>query len=314
MAVDKTAEKKQLNLKTLTFGDLTWVDITQPTKEVIKYLTDQYGFHPLDIEDALSPRQLPKIEDYPKYLFVIFHLSSFDKQTRVSSRKQWTAFVGEKFLVTMHPPELKAADELFHDCELGEDARAQYMSQGSGYLLYQILDRAVDSYFRVLDKILVSMEDIEDSVFEEEVEAARELSLLRRDIITQRRVMFPMRTLLTDLEKKMKRFAKPDLALYFSDLMDHVNKICETLDEYTEVIDVFKDADYLLSGYRANRTIRTLALLLALGLPFLVVAGIYVMLPGGPDKGSVQTFLLMLVAIAVLVAAILLFLRRRRLF
>ena len=314
MALDKTAEKKQLNMKTLTFGDLTWVDITQPTKEVTKYLTETYNFHPLDIEDALSPRQLPKIEDYPQYLFVIFHLSAFDRTTRVSTRKQWTAFVGDKFLVTMHPAELKAVEELFHDCEISEEARAKYMSQGSGYLLYQILDRAVDSYFRILDKILISMEDIEGIVFEEEVEAAKELSLLRRDIITQRRIMFPMRTLLSDLEKKMKRFAKPDLALYFSDLMDHVNKICETLDEYTEVIDVFKDADYLLSGYRANRTIRTLALLLALGLPFLVVAGLYVMLPGGPDKGSTQTFLVLLAVIVVLIAAILLFLRRRRLF
>ena len=309
-----TADKKQLNLKTLAFGDMTWVDVSQPTKEVTKYLIDQYGFHPLDLEDALSPRQLPKIEDYPQYIFVIFHLSSFDRTTRVSTRKQWTAFVGDKFLVTMHPQELKAVDELFHDCELNEDARNQYMSHGSGYLLYQILDRAVDSYFRVLDKILVSMEDIEDSVFEEQVEAARELSLLRRDIITQRRIMFPMRTLLTDLEKRLKRFARIDLALYFSDLMDHVNKICETLDEYTDVIDVFKDADYLLSGYRANRTIRTLAVLFALGLPFLVVAAVYVILPGGESKGTTASFLLLLAVAMVMVGLIVWFLRRRRLF
>jgi len=80
----------------------------------------------------------------------------------------------------------------------------------------------------------------------EGIEAAQELSTLRRDIITQRRVMFPTRTLLVELEKKVKRFSKIDLTVYFSDLMDHMNKICETLDENTDIIEVFKDADYLL--------------------------------------------------------------------
>ncbi len=310
---DKTSEKKQLNLRTMTSGDLTWVDIVQPTKEVIKYLAEHYNFNPLDLEDALSPRQVPKIEEYPDYLFVVFHLSVFDKVTRVSTRKQWSAFVGENFLVTLRPAEFKVPDELFHDCEISEETRAQNCGQGSGYLLYQILDRAIDRYFRVLDKILVLMEDIEDNVFQEGVEAARELGFLRRDIITQRRIMFPTRPLLIDLEKKLKRFSKIDLTLFFSDLMDHMNKILDTLDEYTEVIEVFKDTDYQLSGYRANRTIRVLALLFALGLPFLVIAALYLILPSSVDKNSPQLFITLLIIIFVVIGLMLFLFRRRRL-
>ena len=191
----KNQEKKLLNLKTVTYGDLTWVDIVQPTKETTEYLAEHYNFHPMDLEDSLSPRQLSKIEEYPQYLFIIFHLPVYDKVTRVSTRKQWSAFVGDKFLVTLRPGELTTLDELFRECELSEEAREEYMSHGSGYLLYRILDRAVDSYFPVLNKITSLMEDIEDSVFDEEVEAAEEISILRRDIITQRQVMFPTRTL-----------------------------------------------------------------------------------------------------------------------
>ena len=72
-------EKKQLNIKTITWGDLTWVDIEQPTEEITKFLTEKYNFHPMDIEDALSLRQLSKVEEYPTYLFVIFHLLKYDK-------------------------------------------------------------------------------------------------------------------------------------------------------------------------------------------------------------------------------------------
>lgn len=282
----KTIGNGHPSIKEITLGDFTWVDIVQPTKEINKYLTDHYNFNPLDLEDALSPLQVAKIEEYPEYLFVIFQLSVFDKVTRVSSRKQWSAFVGSNYLVTLRPSEFKFADEVLKECELKEEARAEYMSQGSGYLLYRILDHAIDRYFKVLDKILAFLEDIEDDVFKEEVEVAPQLSILRRDIINQRQVMFPTRTLLGELENKLKPYSKTDLTLYFSDLMDHLNKVCNTLDEYTEIIEVFKDTDYLLSAYRANRTIRTLALFLAIILPLLFVVGIYLVLPDSLEKSS----------------------------
>ena len=302
-----------MNLKTITFRDLTWVDITNPTKEATKYLTEHYNFNPLDLEDALSPRQVTKTEEYPEYLFVIFHLSVFDKVRRVSSRRQWSAFVGPDYLVTIRPPEFKVAGELFQECETKEEAREQYLSQGSGFLLYQILDRAIDRYFKVLDKILSLMEDTEEGVFREDVEVAGQLSSLRRDIIDQKQVVFPTRAILAELEPKLKQYSKTDLALYFSDLMDHANRVCNTLDEYTEVIDIFKDSDYLLSGYRSNRTIRAIAILLAIGLPFFVVAGVYLLLPGGLEKGSFQTFAVLLIIIIALITTTLYFLRRKHL-
>lgn len=314
-ASQKAPEKKQLNLKTITYGDLTWVDILQPTEVATNYLAETYNFHPMDLDDAISPRQLSKTEEYPQYLFVIFQLPVYDRVTRVTTRKQWSAFVGEKFLVTLHPAELSSLDGLFHDCETNQETREAYMSRGSGFLLYQALDRAVDSYFPVLNKITSLMENIEDSVFDEEVEAAEEISILRRDIITQRQVMFPTRTLFAELEKKLKRFSKIDLTIYFSDLMDHINKICDVLDEDSEVIDVFKDADYILSGYRANRGIRVLTVMLAIVLPFLIVFGlfgVYALLYGG-GKGNPQVFLMLLVAVSAIIGIILYFFRRKRL-
>jgi magnesium transporter len=270
----------------------------------------------MDIEDALSLRQLSKVEEYPTYLFVIFHLLKYDKTTKVSVRKQWSAFLGDKYLVTLHPPELNALNELFHECELSEDNRNEYFSQGSGYLLYQILDRALDSYFPILDKIMNLTDAIEDNVFNEGIEAAQELSTLRRDIITQRRVMFPTRTLLVELEKKIKRFSKIDLTVYFSDLMDHMNKICETLDENTDIIEVFKDADYLLSSYRANRGIRVVVVMLALGLPSAIVFGLYDIyasfFKAATTSSSGIYFGLLAVAI-VLSGAVIYFLRRKHL-
>jgi|WetSurMetagenome_2_1015567.scaffolds.fasta_scaffold04169_2 magnesium transporter len=311
----KYPDEKQLNVKVITWGDLTWVDIVQPTEAAKRYLAEHYNFHPMDLEDFLSRRQLSKVDEYEQYLFAIFHIPVYDKVTKVSTKRQWSAFIGEKYLVTIRPTEFQAIDEIRRECEFSEDVKKEYFSKGAGYLLYLIMDRAIDSYFPILDKILSLMDDIEDSVFDVEKEVAKEISILRRDIITQRSVMFPERTLQVELESKLKRFTKTDMTVFFNDLKDHMNKICETLDECKEIIEVYQDADSVLSGYRANRVMRVISIMLAIGLPIGIITGLLgmdVILPGGINKGNLTPFIILSVLMIVAVAGLLVFLRRKR--
>lgn len=312
---EEEVQEEPLHIESITWGDLTWVNIQPPTQREIEYLAKNYPFHPLDLDDCLSRKQIPKVDEYPEYLFAIFHIPVFDKVTRVSTKRQWSAFLGDNFLVTLHTGELKTLTALFRDCQVNEESRKEYFSNGSGYLLYRILDRSIDSYFPVLDKILSLMEDMEDNVFDEDVETAKELSILRRDIIAQRRVMFPTRTLFMSLERRLKRFTKVDLTVYFGDLMDHMNKICEALDELKEVIEVFKDTDYTLATYRINRVTRLLTIFSTIVLPFLIVSSLFgmnVRLPGGLETGDIQTFLILLLVMLIIAAGMLFFFRRRR--
>ena len=307
--------EREPTIKTVSWGNLTWTDIVQPTEDAKKYLAERYNFHPLALDDCLSRKQLSKIDVYPGYMFFIFHFPVYHKETRVSTKQQWSVFIGENYLVTLRPGELKTFDKLFRECELSEESRQEYMSQGSGYLLYKLLDRAIDSYFPVLDKIMSLMEDMEDIVFDESIEAAKELSIMRRDIITQRAVMFPTREIFKEMENKLKRFSKTDLTPYYSDLMDHMNKICSTLDECQEIIDVFKDTDYVLGTDRLNRVMRVLTLFSTIILPFVAISSIFgmnVFAPGGIEKGNLTTFIVLIVFMSLVAVAMLIFFRRRR--
>jgi magnesium transporter len=291
------------------------VNVQSPTEREIEYLAGKYDFHPLALDDCLSRKQLPKLDVYPGYLFFVFHFPFYDKQTRISSKRQWSAFVGENLLVTLHTGELKTLVALFRDCQVNEDAREEYLGNGSGFLLYRILDRAIDSYFPVLDKIMDLLEDVEDSVFDEYIEAAKELSIIRRDVITQRAVMFPTRAIFIEMENKLKRFTDVDVTVYYHDLMDHINKICETLDEVQEIIEVYKDADSTLATYRINRVTRLLTIFSSIVLPFLLVSGLYgmnVILPGGIDTGKPITFIVLLLVMGVIACGMLIFFRKRR--
>jgi magnesium transporter len=314
MADAVVKREEQLNMESVTWGDLTWVDIEPPTEKEIEYLAQNYSFHPLDLDDTLSRKQRPKIDEYKEYLFLVLHFPRFHKEARVITTSQVAVFVGEKYLVTLHSGELKPLSKLFRQCQIEEETRQAYFSQGSGYLLYRIIDRLVDYLFPILDKTLEAMEAVEDSVFDETVPVAKELAILRRGVIAQRRIIWPMRAVIGSLEPKLRRFARTDLAVYFGDTVDHMDKVWDTLDECKEVIEVFKDTDYVLSTEHLNEILKVLTVLSTIFLPFLVVTSLYgmnVALPGGVEKGSPQSFILLLVAMFLMTGGLLYFFRRR---
>lgn len=307
-------KEEQLNLESLTWGELTWINISGPTEHETEYLAKNYPFHPLDLDDCLSRKQRPKVDVYKDYLFFILHYSVYSRETRASRHDQISVFIGEKYLITLHSGQLKPLVKLFRECQIDEEVRKENFSYGSGYILYRILDRMVDAYFPILNKIESLVDDVEDIVFDENVEAAQEVAVLRRDIITQRRIMFPLRAVVGELEGRLKRYTTADISVQYGDLMDHINKICDTLDEVKETIEVFKDTDYILGTDRLNRIIRVLTIVSGITIPFIAIASLYGMnvpLPGGTERGSLQSFLLLL-ACMVLISLIMLFAFRRR--
>jgi magnesium transporter len=159
------------------------------------------------------------------------------------------------------------------------------------------------------------MEGVEDAVFDEEVEAAKEISVLRRDIITQRAVMFPTREIFVEMENKLKRFSKTDVTAYYNDLMDHANKICSTLDECKEIIEVFSDTDFRLGTDRLNRILRVLNVLATITLPFIIISSIWgmnVFMPGSIEEGEHNAFYIIIASSVLVTCGMLYFFRRKR--
>lgn len=307
--------KESLNLESVTWDNLTWLNIERPTKREMEYLAQNYPFHPLDLDDCLSRIQRPKIDEYEEYLFAIFHYSRWDKKARISIHEQVAVFIGAQYLITIHNGRLKPMVSFFRACQSEEKVRQENFQYGSGYLLYQILDKTVDAYFPILDAILNWVDDVEDVVFDENVEAAQEIASLRRDITTQRRILLPWRSVVAELDIKLKRFTTRDMSVYFGDLLDHLHKICDSLDEAREIVEIYKDSDYTLSADRLNRVSRVLTVMSSIILPFLVVSSIYGMniaLPGGLEKGSFQSFLILIAAMLLISTGLLFFFRRRR--
>lgn len=314
-----TAQEKQreekLNMQSVSWGDMTWFNIEQPTQREMDYLAKNYPFNSFDLEDCLSRRQQSKLDVYKDYLFLIFQFSVWDKVSRVSHSDKVAVFVGKDYLITLHDGQLKPLVNLFHDCQANEESRQENLNNGSGYLLYRILDRVIDYYFPILSSILAWVDDVEDAVFDENVEAGQEVATLRRDIITQRRILHSVRAASIDLEKQIGRFSKVDLTVQFGDFMDHVNKACDTLDEYNEIVEIFTDTDFVLSTDRLNHVMRILTIFATITLPFIVIPSIYGMnvnMPGSVNTGKWVPFAVIMASTFLITGAMLYYFRRRR--
>ncbi len=302
MITPQIKKEKELNMDSLTWGELIWVNIERPTEKETEYLGEHYSFHHLDLDDVLSRIQRPKIDEYQDYLFLVFHFPIYRKRERVLTSSQVSVFIGQNYLITVHQGELNPLVKLFRECQIDEESRQEYFSQGSGFLLYRILDRLVDYCLPILDKVGDSIEEVEDDIFSDRKRSTvREISMIRRDIISFRRIIWPMRAVIGSLEPRVRRFVKLDLSVYFGDMLDHVDKIWDGLDEYKEIIEGLSATHDSLASNRTNEVVRMLTIIATILLPITVVASIFGMnipLPlQNSDFSLIYVFLIMLVVI-----------------
>ncbi|MFC2048154.1 magnesium/cobalt transporter CorA [Chloroflexota bacterium] len=314
MTIAKEIKKEQpLRMESITYNDFTWVNIERPTEGETEYLAQNYAFHHLDLDDCLSRIQRPKIDVYKDYLFLVFHFPVFNIEARVTTPSQLSVFIGEDYLITLHQGELKPLVKLFKECQLNEESRQEYFSQGSGFLLYRIIDRLVDYCLPILNKIYDNIESVEDDIFSESRKGTiKEISVLRRDVISFRRIIWPMRAVVASLEPKIRRFTKMDLSVYFGDIIDHVDKIWDGLDEYKEIIEGLNDTHDSLATNRTNEVMRMLTIIGTVLLPLIVVASIYGMNIPLPFQNSSYALSVVLLGTLVIIGGMLLFFRRQR--
>ena len=313
MAEVQKINPEKLNLDTLSWKGMTWIDIAPPGQSEIDYLAENYSFHPLDLDDTLSRRQRPKIDEYKDYLFIVFHFPIYSKEDKVLISSQISVFIGQDYLITIHKGVLKPLVKLFRECEIDEESREEYLGQGPGFLLYRILDRLVDYCQPILNKVSDGIEDVEDEIFSlKRTDTVREISRLRRDLISFRRIIWPMRAVIGRLEPRIRRFISSDMSVYFGDMVDHLDRIWDGLDEYKEIIEGLNYTHDSMATNRTNETIRILTIIATVMLPVTVVGSLYGMNINMPFADSDYAVFIVLGLMLTIIFCVLLLLRKLR--
>ncbi len=302
----------------LSANGLTWIRLDAPDPEVATELAERYGWHPLDVEDVLSKRQRPKVDEYPDYLFGVLHFPFYDKSVQRLNAAELDFFVGQNYLVTLPTVELLPVSRLFQRCTDDAELRESLFSKGSGYLLYHVLDDLFDYCFPILDKMGFKLDSIEDDVFEgRSEEVVRDISNVKQEIISYRKIVKPQRPALRLLERRIERFLPEQLELYFDDLVDASERIWDVLDNYKEVSEALESTNEQVLSHRFNDVLRILTVFSIVFLPATLIASLWGMnvgLPGGGDPATASTleFWLIIAASIALIGGLLIFFRRKR--
>src|SRR5215218_2404973 len=297
----------------LSANGLTWVHLDAPDSDTASDLAERFGWHPLDVEDVLSKRQRPKVDEYPDYLFSVLHFPFYDKNVQRLNAAELDVFVGAGYLVTLPNVELLPVTRLFQRCVDDPELRDSLFGQGSGYLLYHVLDDLFDYCFPILDKIAHKLDAIEDDIDEEAYEeVVRDISRAKQEIISFRKIVKPQRPALRVLEGHVRRFLREDLELYFDDLVDASERIWDLLDNYKEVVEALEATNESAISHRQNDVLRLLTIISVTMLPLTVITGLFGMNVDYPGEGGTLAFWVIVAGMIAVVTAMVGFFRYKR--
>src|SRR3954462_7150201 len=310
--VTRPPEPEVPSVEIIESSGLRWINIERPRPVDRAWLEEHFDFHALDYEDVFSRNQRPKIDEYDDYLFIVLNFPRFDKQLGRLNAAELDLFVGPDFLITLPNERIDPVEYLFERCRAREELREQYFSKGAGYLLYKIVDDAVDASFPMLRKMGNKLERIEDEVFEgSSREVVRDISNVKQEIINFRKIVRPQRAVFGDLERNKARYIADDLDIYFDDIVDASERIWQLLEGYKETVEALEATNESVLGHRLNDILRVLTAFSVILLPLTLIASIWGMNVKVPGEGQLSGFFIVIgVMLAVMVSMVTWFRRR----
>jgi magnesium transporter len=307
------AARPEPRVAELSSDGLTWIHLDSPAQAEATELAERFGWHPLDLEDVLSKRQRPKVDEYPEYLFVVLHFPVYDKGVQRLNAAELDVFLAGDYLVTLPNVELLPVTRLFRRCEEDGELRDQLFTKGSGYLLYHVLDDLFDYCFPILDKIGHKLDSIEDDIEEgRSREVVQDISKAKQEIISYRKIVKPQRPTLRLLERHVERFLPEDLELYFDDLVDASERIWDLLDNYKEVVEALEATNESAISHQVNDVLLVLTVFSVILLPLTLISGIFGMNVHFPGFGTAAAFWVIVGMMATIVVGLIAFFRYKR--
>ena len=253
-----------------------WVDVDVGSRHQVAVLEKVFGFHPLSVEDALSPNSRVKIEEYPGYLFMIVRGVRFCDETSEDPYDTETFnlsfFLGKNYLVSVHGQH---AAPVQHVVDL-VTRTPDLMDRGPGRLLHLVMDSSVDAYFPLVDQVDEFLDGLEERVFGEFDESAlRDIFSVKRLVLSMRRHLAPQREVFNILSNRPTSLLAPETQVYFRDIYDHVLRINEALETYRELLSATLDSYLTQVSNKLGSITKGLSVVGALSIPFVVVSGMW---------------------------------------
>jgi magnesium transporter len=253
-------------------GDFVWVGLHEPSEAELATVEEEFGLHPLAVEDAFNAHQRPKLERYEDTLFLTLKSLWYVDADDAVETGEINMFVGSDFIITVR----HGSGSELHTARRDLEARAKVLTHGPSAVVYAVCDRVVDAYLSVVGSLEEDVDEVETSVFSpERTNDSARIYTLKREIAETLRAVLPLR------EPKL-RFAagavpgiSEESAPFFRDVSDHLTKVAETVDGLDGLLSTAFDAHLAQISVQQNEDMRKISAGVGLVAAPTLIAGVY---------------------------------------
>jgi magnesium transporter len=253
---------------------VTWINIDGLHDiELLEKIGTGFELHPLILEDILSTGQRPKFEDFEKYIFIVLKMISYNEENQSVEAEQVSLILGPNYVISFQE---RLGDVFEQIRDRIRKAKGRVRKMGADYLAYALIDAIVDNYFVILERLGEKIESMEEEVVGDPTErTVQQIHSLKREMITLRKSIWPLRELIAGLQKSESSLIKETTDIYLRDVYDHTIQIIDTIESFRDMVSGMLDIYLSSLSNKMNAVMKVLTIIATLFIPLTFVAGIY---------------------------------------
>ena len=299
-------------IETIQLGSIKWYHILYPSEENLNFLSENFDFHPLDIEDCRSRVQRPKIDVYDDYYFMILHFPYADKANKFVKTKEVKIFWGKDYVITIGKSHW-VVKNLFNEVKENPDTALGNLPNTSDILLYSILEALMKETMSLLTRIDEELDLINREIFNIRAEKTIErISVTRKNLILINTIFRPQLRVFQKFESGAIEGFAEDMEEYWGNILDYYQKMWDMIEDYEELIEGFSKTFDSLQANRTNQIMKILTFISTIMLPLSVITGMYGMNVALPMGKNPIAFYVILSGMVLIMGGMMLFFKRKK--
>ena len=253
---------------------VTWVNVDGVHDvEVIRRIGEQFGLHPLTLEDVVNTQQRPKLEDFEHYLFMVLRMLYCDPEETVVCSEQVSLVLTKTCVISFQEQE----GDVFEAVRARlRESKGKIRTLGADYLVYSLADAVVDNCFAVLETVGERVEAVEDQVVAEpSPEVLQTIHRLKRELALMRKSLWPLREMISQLARAESPLVRETTGIYLRDVHDHVIQALDTVETQRDMVTGMLEIYLSSISNRMNEVMKVLTIIATIFIPLTFMAGLY---------------------------------------
>ncbi len=253
---------------------VTWINIDGLHEvDIIEKIGRCYDVHPLVLEDIVNTDQRPKMEDFDGYIFMVLKMLYYDEKKNEVTAEQLSLILGSNYVISFQ----ERVGDVFNPIrERIRNAKGRIRRMGADYLAYALMDTVVDNYFIILEKLGEKIESMEEELISKPTpEILQTIHALKREMIFLRKSVWPLRELISKLERGESSLIQKTTDIYLRDVYDHTIQVIDAIETFRDMVSGMLDIYLSSVSNRMNEVMRVLTIIATIFIPLTFLAGIY---------------------------------------